>query len=178
MRDRKRKRKSAGRIVRPRSPRYGDLTAREKATRERALGLLSDLRRGKGSYRALLRKYHLNTGTAHKYLGRDLLGGTAGQPVRASNADRRVRELLFPMRFGDLPVRTRSSRDATTLSEFFHDRDKLLGNKMSARDFEAKWLGVRVGGEELFADAAAIFRMADAGELKVEHLYASTGGAR
>ena len=98
--------------------------------------------------------------------------------MRASKADRRVRDLMFPMSFGDVPIRTRSSRDATRLSEFFHDRDKLLHDKMSARDFEARWRGVRVAGRELFADASAILDMADAGELKVETLYASTGGAR
>jgi len=178
MRDTRKKRKRTGRIVKARSPRYSSLTASGKATRERALDLLSDLRRRKGSYRALLRKYHLNTRTAHKYLGRDLLGGTGGEPVRASKADRRVRELLFPMPFGDLPIRTRSSRDATQLSEFFRDRDKLLRNKLSAGNFEAKWRGVRVAGQEVFADAAVILRRANAGDLKVETLYASTSGAR
>jgi len=153
-------------------------TAREKATRERALALLSDLRRGEGSYSELLRKHCLDTRTAHRYLGRDLLGGTHGKPVRASKADRRVRELMFPRSFGDVPVRTRSSKDATKLSDFFHDRDKLLHGKLSADDFEAKWRGVRVAGQELFADASAILGMADAGELKVENLYASTSGAR
>jgi len=161
-----------------RSPRYSTLTAREKATRERTLNLLSDLRRGKGSYRYLLRKYHLNSRTARKYLGRDLLGGTSGKPVRASKADRRVRDLAFPKSFGDVPIRTRSSRDATKLSEFFHDRDSLLGDKLSAYDFEAKWRGVRVAGEELFADVVVILGMADADVLKLDTLYASTGGAR
>jgi len=167
-----------GRIVKPRSPRYSSLTAHEKATRERALALLSDLRRGEGSYRALLRKHRLDTRTARRYLGRDLLGGTGGEPVRASKADRRVRDVMFPMSSGDVPIRTRSSQDATKLSEFFHDRDNLLRGKLSADAFQAKWRGVRVAGQEIFADASAILGMADAGELKVENLYASTGGAR
>jgi hypothetical protein len=157
---------------------YSRLTAREKAARERAVNLLSDLRRGEGSYTQLLRKHRLDTRTAHRYLGRNLLGGTRGEPVRASKADRLVRELMFPMSFGDVPVRTRSSQDATRLSEFFHDRDKLVHGKLSAHDFEAKWHGVLVAGQELFADAAAIFHMANAGELKVENLYASTGPER
>ena len=161
----------------PRSPRYSSLTAREKATRERSLALLSDLRGGKGPYTELLRKHHLDTRTAHKYLGQDLLGGTGGKRVRPSKADRRVRELLFPMSSGDLPILTRSSQDATKLSEFFHDRDKLLRGKLSADNFEAKWRGVRIAGQELFTDTATIFLRADAGDLKVENLYASAGGA-
>ena len=168
----------ANRIVRTRSPRYDTLTARARATRERALNLLSDLRRGEGSYSELLRRHDLDTRTAHKYLGRNLLGGTGGERVRASKADRLVRELLFPMPSGDVPVRIRSSRDAAKLSDFFRDRDKLLRNKLSADDFEAKWRGVPVAGQELFADASAILHMADADELKVENLYASTGPAR
>lgn len=178
MSDRKSKSKAKGRSVKARSPRYSSLTAREKATRERALTLLSDLRRGEGSYSELLRKHHLDTRTARRYLGRDLLGGTGGKPVRASKADRRVRDVWFPTSVGDLPVLTRSSKDATKLSEFFQDRDKLLRRKLTAADFEAKWRSVRVAGQELFADANAILEMANAGELKVENLYASTGGAR
>jgi hypothetical protein len=85
---------------------------------------------------------------------------------------------MFPKSMGDVPIRTRSSRDATKLSEFFHDRDKLLRGKLTVEDFEAKWRGVRVAGEELFADAFVILGMADADVLKLENLYASTGGAR
>src|SRR5437667_4817333 len=174
----KKKRVASEDIVRkPRSPRYSSLTAREKATRERSLALLSDLRGGKGPYTELLRKHHLDTRTAHKYLGQDLLGGTGGKRVRPSKADRRVRKLLFPMSSGDLPILTRSSQDATKLSEFFHDRDKLLRGKLSADNFEAKWRGVRIAGQELFTDTATIFLRADAGDLKVENLYASAGGA-
>jgi hypothetical protein len=88
-----------------------------------------------------------------------------------------VRELLFPKSYGDVPFITRSSRDATRLSEFYEDRDRLLDNKLSINDFERKWQDVRIGGEEIFADAEAIFRLADAGELKVDDLYASVGAS-
>lgn len=110
------KREKTGRILKPRSPHYSSLTARERATRERALALLSDLRRGVGSYSKLLRNHQLDSRTARKYLGRDLLVGTGGKPVRASKGDRRVRDMLFPTFSGDVPVRTRSSKDATKLS--------------------------------------------------------------
>jgi hypothetical protein len=112
------------------------------------------------------------------HLGRDLLGGTGGERVRPSKADRRVREVLFPMPFGDVFIRTRSSRDATKLSEFFNDRYKLLTNKFSPEDFEAKWRGVRVAGKELFADVGEIREMENADVLIVQDLYASTTGAR
>jgi hypothetical protein len=46
---------------RSKAPRYTSLTAREKATRERALALLSDLRRGVGSYPELLRKHRITS---------------------------------------------------------------------------------------------------------------------
>ena len=93
--------------------RHSSLTAREKATYDRTTNLIADLRRGEGSYTELLRKHHLGSGTARKYAGRDLLGGTRGKPVRASKADRRVRDLRFPQSSGDVRIRTRSSRDAT-----------------------------------------------------------------
>jgi hypothetical protein len=71
-----------------------------------------------GSYTELLRSYHLDTRTARRHAGRYLLGGTRGKPVRASKADKMVRDLLFPMPSGDVPIRTRSSRDATKLSDY------------------------------------------------------------
>jgi len=171
-------RKSSRRKGTPRIPSYSTLTAREKDTYDRTTNLVTDLRNGEASYTELLRKHHLGSRTARKYGGRDLLGGTRGKPVRASKADRRVRDLMFPKSFGDVPLRTRNSRDATKLSEFFQDRYKFLKDKLSAEDFEAKWRGVRVAGQELFTDADAILRMANAGDLKVDNLYASTGSAR
>ena len=166
------------RAGRRKTPRYLSLTAREKATYDRTTNLVTDLRRGEGSYTVLLRKHHLGSRTARKYAGRDLLGPTRGKPVRASKADRRVRDLMFPQSSGDVRILTRSSRDATKLSDYYNDRDKLLRGKLGVADFEAKWLGVRVVSRELFADATAILRMAEADVLKMENLYASLGPER
>jgi len=178
MTDRRAKRKNKGRRAKTRSLQFDTLTERQKTMYERSSNLLSDLRRGEGSYSELLRKHRLSSRTARKYLGRDLLGGSGGKPVRASKSDRRVRLLMFPKAVGDVPVRTRNSRDATELSEFFRDRDKLLHDKMSAEDFEVKWRGKRVAGEELFTDVSQILVMADSDDLKVENLYASTSVER
>jgi hypothetical protein len=171
------KRKSTNRIVKRRSLRYSTLTEREKATYNRTTNLITDLRRGEGSYTELLRKYHLGSRTARKYAGRDLLSGTRGKAVRASKADRRVRALLFPMPSGDVPIRTRSSRDATKLSDYYNDREKLLRGRLGVADFESKWRRVRIAGREVFADAPAILGMADADVLRMENLYASVGSA-
>jgi hypothetical protein len=166
------------RMLKSHSLRYSSLTLRQKDTYQRILALLSDLRRGEGTYSELLRKHRLRGRTARKYLGRDLIGGTRGRRVRASKADRHVREVLFPTSVGDILIHTRNSRDATKLSEYFHDRDMLLRGKLSSADFEAKWRGMRVSGRELFADASAILEMADANVLKLENLYASVGPER
>jgi hypothetical protein len=80
------------------------------------------------------------------------------------------------MRTGDVPIRTRSSRDATMLSDYYNDREKLLRGKLSVAKFETKWRGVRIAGKEVFADAGTILEMADADVLKMENLYASVGG--
>lgn len=175
---RKRKPK-VGRTKQPKPKRtkpYSALTAREKAAYQRTANLVSDLRAGKGPYHKLLRKHHLHTMTARGFAGRNLVGRTRGKPVRASKADRMVRDLMFPMPSGDAPIRTRSSRDATKLSEYYNDRDKLFRGKFSASDFEAKWRGTQVAGREIFADASAILEMADADVLKLENLYVSPLG--
>src|SRR5437588_3120954 len=129
------------------------IRAREKAPRRRSLALLRGLRAGEGSYSNLLRHYHLDTRTAHKHLGTALRIGPGGR-VQASKSDRLVRELLFPLPSGDVPAKIRGSKAATKLSEFFTDRDKLLRGKLSPEEFEAKWRGVRIAGQEVFADAA------------------------
>ena len=85
---------------------------------------------------------------------------------------------MFPTHFGDIPLRTRSSKLATKLSEFFQDRAQLLRGKLGVHEFEAKWRGVHIAGQELLADSSIIFRMANAGVLKMENLYSSTASAR
>ena len=70
------------------------------------------------------------------------------------------------MPIGDVPIRTRSSRDATKLSDYYNDREKLLGGKLRVAKFETKWRGVRIAGEEVFADAGRILEMADADVLQ------------
>jgi hypothetical protein len=170
------KRKRSTRTSKRRSLRYSKLTERQKATYDRTTNLITDLRRAEGSYPELLKKYHLASRTARKYGDRDLLGGTRGKPVRASKADRRVRNLVFPTPTGDAAIRTRSSRDATMLSDYYNEREKLLRGKLSVAKFETKWRGVRIAGKEMFADAGTILEMADADVLKMETLYASVGG--
>jgi len=170
--------KQSARIAKTRAPRYESLTPHQKDAYARTANLVSDLRRGEGRYVGLLRKYHLYSRTARKHAGRNLLSGTRGKPVRASKSDRMVRDLLFPMSSGDLPIRTRSSRDATKLSDYYNDREKLLRGKLGIADFEAKWHGVRIAGQEVFADAPAVLEMADADVLKMENLYAIVGPER
>jgi hypothetical protein len=165
-------------VPKKRLPKYEKLTASKKGKYDRTTNLITDLRGGKGTWPELLRKYHLTARTARKYGGRDLLGGGHGKTVRASKTDRRVRDLLFPMSMGDVPRRTRNSRHATQLSDYYNDREKLLYGKLSMAEFEAKWRSVRIAGEEVFADAAAILEMADADVLKMENLYAGVGGER
>lgn len=174
----KKAKKSKREIDKRRLGPYSSLTPRQKSTYDRTTSLITDVRGGKGSWQELLRNYHLGSRTARKYGGRDLLGGGHGKPVRASKSDRRVRDLLFPTPTGDVPIRTRSSRDATMLSDYYNDRDKLLRGKLSVAKFEAKWRGIRIAGKEVFADAGTILEMADADVLKMDNLYASVGGER
>jgi hypothetical protein len=164
------------RANRRRSSNYNRLAEQAKGAYNRTTAFITDVRSGKGPKNKLLREHHLTWKTAQKYGGRDLLGGGRGDPVRVSKSDRRVRDLLFPTPTGDIPIRTRSSRDATKLSDYYNDREKLLRGKLSMAEFEAKWRGARIAGKEVFADAPAILEMGDADVLKMENLYASVGG--
>ena len=155
--------------------RYSNLTESEKGTYRRVLNFFSDLRSEKGSYSALLRKLHLDGRTVRKYLGRNLLGGKRGRPVRASKTDNLIRELFVPTPVGDVREPVRGLPAATKLSDYYHDREKLLGDKLSPEEFEAKWRGVRVNRRELYSDTAGIFRMEDAGILNLKDLYSDGG---
>jgi hypothetical protein len=158
--------------------RYSNLTKREKAAYGRSINLLYDLRHGEGPYTKLLRKHHLNTRTARRHLGRNLLGGTRGKRVRASKTDNLLREVWFPRPTGDVRELVRGSAAATKLSNFFQDRAELLGGDMGIEDFEAKWRDVRIDGRKVFADADAIFRMEDAGILNLKDLYSNGGSEK
>ena len=79
---------------------------------------------------------------------------------------------------GDVPELVRGLPAASKLSKFFQDRAELLGGDLSIHDFEAKWRGVRIDGREVFANADAILRMADADILNLENLYSSVGAER
>jgi len=174
---RRAKSKDATRVVTLRPPRYSTLTVREKAEHGRSVDLLYDLRHGEGPYTKLLRKHRLSTRKAHRYLGANLLGGTRGMRVRASKSDRLVRELFFPTGLGDVPRLVRGSEAASKLSDYYNDREKLLGDELSPAEFEAKWRGVRIARRELFANADRIFQMEEADVLKLEDLYGSVGSA-
>ena len=78
---------------------------------------------------------------------------------------------------GDVPNLVRGSSAATKLSNYYNDREKLLGNKMSTEEFEAKWSGVRIDGREVFADGPEVLQMANADIFQIENLYASVGSA-
>lgn len=172
------KSKTQGKAAKRGSVRYSSLSERGRGIYDRTTNLITDVRGRKGSWSELLRKHHLASRTARKYGGRDLLGGGRGSPVHATKSDRRVRELLFPTPSGDVPIRTRSSHDATVLSNYYNDREKLLRGKLSAAKFEAKWRGVHIAGKEVLADTGVILEMADADVFKMENLYASVGGEK
>jgi hypothetical protein len=172
------KSKGAARVAKPRPPRYSTLSVGERAEYGRSVDLLYDLRHGEGPYTKLLRKHGLSSRKARRYLGANLLGGTRGKRVRPSKTDRLVRELWFPRSVGDMRELVRGLPAASKLSKYFEDRAELLGDDLSIRDFEYKWRGVRIDGRDVFADADAILRMADAGVLKMDNLYASVGPER
>ena len=171
------KRKSNSK-AKPRPLHYSSLTAQAKAEYGRAIDLLYDLRHSGGTYTQLLRRHRLSTWKAHKYLGANLLTGKRGTRVQASKSDRLIRILLFPRPWGDVLEPIRGSAAATKLSKYYLDRAELQGGDITIEAFEFKWRDVRIDGREVFADAAAILHMADAGIFNVQDLYSSVGPER
>jgi len=128
-RARKRKQKSSGSIGKRRSPPYSTLTIGEKAEYKRSIDLLYDVRHGEGPYTKLLRKHRLTRRKAEEFLGSNLIRGGRGKRVRATKADRLVREVNFPTRMGDTPTLIRGSSAATKLSNYYKDREDFLATR-------------------------------------------------
>ena len=117
------KSKTQGKATKRRSVPYERLTEYARDIYDQVTGLVTDVRGDKGPWPELLRKHHLSSRKARESAGRDLLGGTRGKPVRASKADRRVRDLMFPDAFrrrahphSQFPGRDEAVRVITTIA--------------------------------------------------------------
>lgn len=159
----------------PPAPVYADLSQREHSARDRALHVLSRMRREGLSLTKAAHLEHIKPSTVRRYTGRALIQATPGARIRAAKGDRYIREMLVPTALGDQPRKVRGSKKASLLGEYMAARGKVLAGKADAsilKQFEGK----KVAGVPLITDPELIRALADAGVLRIETLYVSVAG--
>ena len=153
------------------APLIARLRQRSQAARDRALHVLSTMRRNpRLSFTHAAKLEGVKSGTAKKYL-KDALEKHKGR-FRVKKRDRISATLYVPNANGNsVPVHTRSSREREQVSQYLRDLGRYLrGN----RDALAAWHGKKIGGVELVTAGRVIQTIEPA--LSDFSVYRSLGG--
>lgn len=140
----------------PQSLRLSTLPKRSFAARDRALHVLADMRANRAlSLAQAAEREGVKPHTVTKYFG-SALRKSNGRFV-AIKSDRFAAVLNIPNAEGTLvPVKTRSSKDRTALSQYLRDIGRYLRGETDAL---AKWRGKTIAGVQLVTDEKAILDM-------------------
>lgn len=139
-------------------------------TYNRALHVLSRMRRTGLTLTAAAHEEHIDPRTVRKYLGTELRGSKLKRKVQATKGDRRRRDMLIPTALGTSPVVVRGSKQATQLGRYMAAVGKYLhtGDSDSLDEFRGK----TIGGHVLITDPDTLGSLAQAGALQLDEIYA------
>lgn len=143
--------------------------------RERALDALSRMRREGRSLTRAAREAETTPRTVRKYVGRALTE-RRGHPV-AKPFDRLVRRMRFLTPRGNIDLTVRNSRTASRIAEHRAAVNHYLttGDASWLRPFRGKSVRAEKVGRPFLTDPKTLSRLADAGEVAFEDLYALVG---
>jgi len=177
-----RRRRSAARTRRGRKPRVKPRTQQAKPlsalspesqlARERALEALSLMRAQGFSLTRAAQQAQTTTRTVRKYVSRALVKEKGH--LRAKPSDGLERRLRFLTVRGIIELRVRSSRTATRIAQYWNAVDHYLktGNTSLLRPFRGKTVRAGKVGYPFLTDPRTLNRLALAGEVTFEDLYA------
>ena len=142
---------------------------REAEARNRALHVLSRMRRAGVSLTAASHEEHIDPRTVRKYLGAEIRGLATGE-IRATQGDRRRRSMLIPTLGGVAPVIVSGSMQASQLGRYM----SAVGNYLRTGDTDAleEFEGQSIAGHRLITDPDTLSSLAQAGSLQLEDIYA------
>jgi hypothetical protein len=145
-------------------------TALKKGARNRALHVLSRMRRTGATLTAASREEHIDPRTVKKYVATDLRRLKKGKQTVPTKSDRRRRRMLIPTALGTTPVIVSGSRKASLLGRYMSAVGQYLrtGNTQGLSAFKGK----SIGGHDLITDPEILNVLAQAGSLQVEEIYA------
>ena len=140
--------------------------------RERALDVLSRMRREGRSLTRAAREAETTPRTVRKYVGRALTE-RRGHPV-AKPFDRLLRRMRFLTPRGITELTTRNSRTASRIADHWAAVDHYLktGDASWLRPFRGKAVRAEKVGRPFITDPRTLSRLAAAGEVAFEDLYA------
>jgi hypothetical protein len=145
-----------------------------KRPKRRVLNAVAKMRKGKSLTRAA-RSAHTTRKTVRKYAGRVVVP-TTGRRYKSLGYDRLTRELRFLTEEGLIALPIRSSASASRIGEFWNAVDRYLrtGRIDRLKVFEGKNVKVKGRSHRFITDPLTLDRLANAGEVQFEELYALT----
>jgi hypothetical protein len=148
---------------------------KKQAVRQRALAVISRMRRRGESLSKAARTLHTTPRTVQKFVGKQLLRTPSGR-YSVQESDRLTRELNVFGADGYELVSVRSFKQAQLASEHLNAVGRFLrtGDTEWLKPFRAK----RIGGIELLTDTDRIREFAEADLVKLDGLYRDQRGAR
>ncbi len=143
-------------------------------SRRRALDAVAQMRKGKSLTRAA-KLVHTTPRTIRKYARSTLVKAPKGR-YEAQGYDRLTREMRFLTPQGVEALRITSSASASRIGEYWNAVDHYLrtGHSERLRAFRGKAVQVRGGKHAFITDELTLERLANAGEVRFEDLYALT----
>lgn len=162
-----RKRKGKEAVIR-------SVTPRMRKPRRRALDAVAQMRKGKSLSHAA-RLAHTTPPTVIKYAGSVIAQKGTG-PYKAVGYDRLTREMRFLSHDGVVALPIQSSASASRIAEYWNAVNHYLktGHATRLNEFRGKTVRVRGGRHRFVTDEAILDRLANAGEVRFEDLYALT----
>jgi hypothetical protein len=145
-------------------------TRRQAQALDRALHVLSRMRRTGATLTAASREEHIDPRTVKKYVATDLRRLKKVKQTVATKSDRRRRRMLIPTALGTTAVIVSGSRKASLLGRYMSAVGQYLrtGNTQGLSAFKGK----SIGEHDLITDPEVLNVLAEAGSLQLEEIYA------
>lgn len=141
--------------------------------KERALAAVREMRAGR-SLTTAARRSGTTPRTVRRYAGKAL--SKKGSRVAVAPYDRVPRTLRFLTEQGAIALTVSDSRQASQIAQYWHAVDTYLtdGDRRLLRPFERLVLRVRGTRHRFITDPRLLDRLANAGQVEFEDLYAGT----
>ena len=146
---------------------------KDPAARERALEALNRMRSDSPSLKQAARSAHTTPETVRKHLGKVIVRNPNGR-YSATEFDRLTRRVWLLTETGKIEISVRGSRHVGRIARHMAAVDRYLrtGDDGPLAEFEGRTIRSRYETHSFLTDTRALDRLAQAGEVSFERLYA------